>query len=64
MSKGIDWSALRSKAIPKGLLPLVETWERELEPLHHHGLLHREGSRLALTRKGILLSNRVLEVFI
>lgn len=64
MRKGVDWDELRRKAQAEDLSPLVETWERSLAPFFTHGLLEREGSVLRLTPKGVLLSNRVLEVFI
>jgi oxygen-independent coproporphyrinogen-3 oxidase len=64
MRKGVDWDRLRRKAREEDLSPLVETWEKELAPFFTHGLLEREGPVLRLTRKGVLLSNRVLEVFI
>lgn len=64
MRKGVDWDELRQKAQVEGLAPLVEIWEKELVPSFTHGLLEREGPVLRLTPKGVLLSNRVLEVFI
>lgn len=64
MRRGVDWDRLRRKAREEGLLPLVEIWEKELAPFFLHGLLEREGAVLRFTRKGVLLSNRVLEVFI
>lgn len=64
MLRGIDWEGLRSKAAGLELLPLVEAWEQELKPFFRHGLLTREGTRLRFTRKGLLLSNAVLEVFV
>lgn len=61
---GIDWEDLRSKAASLNLLPLVDAWELELESCIQHGLLTREGSNLRFSRKGLLLSNTVLEVFV
>ena len=64
MLRGVSWEDLRAKASEAGLLPLVEGWERELEPFLHHGLLERTGPVLRFTRKGLLLSNTVLETFV
>ena len=64
MLRGIDWEDLRSRALHLALLPLVEAWERELEPFLRHGLLLREGPNLRFSRKGLLLSNTVLQVFV
>jgi len=64
MLRGIAWDELRTQASELGLLAQVEGWERELEPFFRHGLLERQGSVLRLTRKGLLLSNAVLEIFV
>ena len=45
----------------------VDTWERygaALEPHMAAGLVRREGSRLRLTRQGMLLSHEVMAVFV
>jgi len=62
--RGVDWQRLRSRAAVAGLLPLVNQWESSLEPFFDYGLLEREGPVLRFTRKGLLLSNAVLEVFV
>ena len=64
MLRGVDWQRLRSRAAIAGLLPLVQQWESHLEPFFRHGLLEREDAILRFTRKGLLLSNAVLEVFV
>lgn len=64
MRKGVDWEQLRRRAHAEGLGSLVEAWEKALAPFLRHGLLEQVGPMLRLTRKGVLLSNRVLEVFI
>ncbi len=64
MRKGVDWDRLRARADNGGLRALVDAWEAELAPFHHLGLLERDGPMLRFTRKGLLLSNRVLEVFV
>lgn len=64
MARGVDWPALRAKAEELGLLHLADRWESQLVPFFGHGLLERIGPRLRFTRKGFLLSNQVLEIFI
>jgi oxygen-independent coproporphyrinogen-3 oxidase len=64
LHRGLDWEALREEARRRGLLPLVEGWEVQLAPFFRHGLLEREGSRVRLTPRGMLLSNGILQVFV
>jgi len=64
MLQGIDWKALEARAERLELLALVNAWERELEPFLQQGLLTRTGDRLCFSRKGLLLSNPVFEVFV
>ncbi|MCE1228237.1 MAG: radical SAM family heme chaperone HemW [Firmicutes bacterium] len=61
---GVDWEALRRRALGENLLPLVEGWEKALAPCYHHGLLVRDENQVRLTAKGMLLSNEVLQVFV
>ncbi len=45
----------------------VDVWRRfgaELEPFVEAGHLRRDGSRLRLTRQGMLLANEVMAVFV
>jgi oxygen-independent coproporphyrinogen-3 oxidase len=45
----------------------VDVWQKhgaELEPFLEAGILRRQGSRLALTRQGMLLANEVMTVFV
>jgi oxygen-independent coproporphyrinogen-3 oxidase len=45
----------------------VDIWARyrsDLEPFMHHGCLRRDGDRLRLTRRGMLLANEVMAVFV
>jgi oxygen-independent coproporphyrinogen-3 oxidase len=64
MHRGIDWSALRAEAARLRLGPLVDGWEARLAPLEREGLVAREGSRLRLTERGMLMSNGILEMFV
>lgn len=64
MLRGMDWPALRIRAEAEGLLGLVDQWEAGMAPFFRHGLLDREGPMLRFTRKGLLLSNAVLELFV
>ncbi|MBI4912771.1 MAG: coproporphyrinogen III oxidase family protein [Acidobacteria bacterium] len=64
LHQGVDWDALRARAERDGLLPLVDAWEQNLSTFHSQGLLLREGPRLRLTPRGMLLSNPVLQVFV
>ncbi len=50
-----------------GIRPSTEEWQRFDAPIRrflNEGLLAREGERLRLTNRGVLLSNEVLEEFI
>jgi coproporphyrinogen III oxidase-like Fe-S oxidoreductase len=45
----------------------VDIWRRygaDLEPFLEQGCLRREGSRLRLTRPGMLLAHEVMSVFV
>jgi coproporphyrinogen III oxidase-like Fe-S oxidoreductase len=64
MLRGVDWPSLRARASGLDLLDLVDRWESRLAPFFEHGLLAREGALLRFTRKGLLLSNTVLEIFV
>lgn len=64
MHEGVDWQALRSRAESENLLPLVEAWETQLEPMIRGGLILREASRLKLSARGMLLSNGVFQIFV
>jgi oxygen-independent coproporphyrinogen-3 oxidase len=61
---GVDWEALRRQGERQELSRLVAGWEAALEPFFRHGLLEREGAVVRFTRRGLLLSNAVLETFI
>ncbi len=60
LAKGIDLAAL---ARPYG----VDVWQRygqELAPFVEEGLLQHRGTRLSLTRRGMLLAHEVMAVFV
>lgn len=45
----------------------VDFWahfERSLQPFLDQGMLQREGSRLRLSREGMLLANEILQLFV
>ena len=45
----------------------VDVWERygaDLEPFIQDGCLRQDGARLWLTRRGMLLANEVMAVFV
>jgi oxygen-independent coproporphyrinogen-3 oxidase len=60
LNDGVDLAAVDARYA-------VDTWERygtALEPHMAAGLVRREGSRLRLTRQGMLLSHEVMAVFV
>jgi oxygen-independent coproporphyrinogen III oxidase len=60
LTRGIDLEAMRQRYG-------VDVWEKygaELEPFVEAGVLLHEGSRLTLTRSGMLLANEVMTVFV
>jgi oxygen-independent coproporphyrinogen-3 oxidase len=60
LSEGVDMAALERRYA-------VDVWARwggELAPFVDAGLLVREGSRLRLTRNGMLLASEVMQVFV
>jgi oxygen-independent coproporphyrinogen-3 oxidase len=64
MHRGVDWEDLRARAAALNLAPLVDAWEAQLAPFLRGGLLEREGPRLRLTPRGMLLSNGILATFV
>ena len=64
MHRGVDWEALRARALALNLQPLVDSWEAQLAPFLEHGLLLREGAVLRFTARGMLVSNGVLRIFV
>jgi oxygen-independent coproporphyrinogen-3 oxidase len=60
LADGVDMTAIRGRYG-------VDVWDRygrELEPFVHEGLLRRDGSKLWLTRQGMLLAHEVMAVFV
>jgi oxygen-independent coproporphyrinogen-3 oxidase len=60
LTDGIDLDAIRARYG-------VDVWERygdELQPFLDEGCLKREGSRLMLTREGMLVAHEVMTVFV
>ncbi|HEY7448488.1 MAG TPA: radical SAM family heme chaperone HemW [Vicinamibacterales bacterium] len=60
LSDGVDLAAIDERYG-------VDTWKRygaALEPHMAAGLVHKEGSRVRLTRQGMLLSHEVMTVFV
>jgi oxygen-independent coproporphyrinogen-3 oxidase len=64
MQEGVDWAAVRDSAELLGLAWQVDQWEAELAPLAAGGLVKRNENMLCLTPKGMLLGNRVFQVFV
>lgn len=64
MHRGIDWDALRTQAETLNLRPLCDAWENRLRALAKEGLVHWEGPRVALTARGMLMSNGILQMFV
>jgi oxygen-independent coproporphyrinogen-3 oxidase len=60
LAEGVDLAAIRARYD-------VDVWHRygpDLEPFVGEGLLCREGTRLWLTRRGMLLAHEVMAVFV
>lgn len=60
LNKGIDTDRISGRY---GLDFWAE-YEGSLQPFLEVGVLHREGSRLRLSREGMLLANEILQVFV
>lgn len=51
----------------RGIEPSVQEWSRFAQPIEKHlrnGMLHRDGERLRLSDRGVLVSNEIFEDFI
>jgi oxygen-independent coproporphyrinogen III oxidase len=62
LHQGVDWEALRKNAKAQNLLPLVDAWESQLAPFEK--FLLREGTRIRLSERGMLMSNPILQLFV
>jgi oxygen-independent coproporphyrinogen-3 oxidase len=60
LTRGIDMDAVQQRYG----VDIWETYRADLTPFVDAGLLTRDGSRLALTRAGMLLANEVMAVFV
>ncbi len=64
LHEGVEWDALRAEAKRANLLPLFDAWDAKMAGFQRHGLVESEGPRRRLTRRGMLLSNTVLQTFV
>jgi oxygen-independent coproporphyrinogen-3 oxidase len=60
LSKGVDLPSLESRY----RVDVWERWGQDLQIFVDAGLLHEKSDRLRLTRKGMLLANEVMSVFV
>lgn len=60
LAAGLDLEAIRSRYG----VDLEQRYGAQLRPFLHEGLVVREGSRLRLSRQGMLLSNEIMQVFV
>jgi len=61
---GVNWCCLCEFAESQELSDLVNNWERELSPFIAKGLLRRNGENVRLTPTGVLVSNRIFQIFV
>lgn len=64
LHEGVDWIALGERARELRLGPLFEAWDARMTRFLQGGLLLREGRRLRLSPRGMLLSNGILQTFV
>ncbi|MBS1766557.1 MAG: coproporphyrinogen III oxidase family protein [Acidobacteria bacterium] len=64
LHEGVDWESLRGAAEVRNLRPLFDAWDQQLREFERNGLVETEGPRRRLTRRGMLLSNAVLQTFV
>jgi oxygen-independent coproporphyrinogen-3 oxidase len=64
MRDGINWRILRELAEAKGLIALIQNWENELLPFIKGGFVRKDGECLHLTSEGVLVSNRIFQIFV
>ncbi len=64
LHEGVDWDALRAEAERRNLRPLFDAWDAALNGFQRNGLVEPVGPRRRLTKRGMLLSNAVLQTFV
>ncbi|MGH9598243.1 MAG: hypothetical protein ACRD27_00150, partial [Terracidiphilus sp.] len=64
LHEGVDWESLRAEAELKNLRPLFDAWDAAMNRFENHALVLAEGSRRRLTKRGMLLSNGILQTFV
>ena len=64
LHRGLDWSALRQRAVALNLQPLCEAWETRLRGLAKEGLVQWDGDHVCLSGRGMLMSNGILQMFV
>jgi oxygen-independent coproporphyrinogen-3 oxidase len=62
--RGVDWGALRERALALNLQPLCDGWETRLRDLAREDLVIWEGDRVRLGARGMLMSNGILQMFV
>ncbi|HJW43068.1 MAG TPA: radical SAM family heme chaperone HemW [Geothrix sp.] len=64
LHRGLDWGALRARAVALNLHPLCDAWEARLRALAGEGLVLWEGDQVRLGPRGMLMSNGILQMFV
>lgn len=64
LHRGLDWAALRHRADAVKLRPICDAWEAKLRGLAKEGLVLWDGDRVALSARGMLMSNGILQMFV
>lgn len=64
LHEGVDWDDLGRQAEALNLRPLFDAWTAALDRFEAAGLLELREGRRALTPRGMLLSNGILQTFV
>lgn len=64
LHEGVDWEALRAEAAQRNLKPLFDAWDTAMVGFQKNGLVASDGPSRRLTKRGMLLSNTVLQTFV
>ena len=64
LHRGLDWADLRRRADAANLRPICDAWEARLRGLAKEGLVLWDGDRVALSARGMLMSNGILQMFV